>query len=103
LIDNVRKNMRLKRAKEISHEPITQVIGEQDIDFKLLEIDAIITKLQHIDTAMAELAELRFFSGHSLQEIADFQQVSKRTILRKWKMTKSFIIAMSKESSNEQR
>ena len=101
LVDKVRRNMRLKRAAEMSQEPITQVMGAKDVDFKLLEIDEIINKLQLIDPAMAELAELRFFSGHSLQEIADIKQVSKRTIIRKWNMTKSFIITMSKEDKNE--
>ncbi|VAW36893.1 hypothetical protein MNBD_GAMMA01-2151 [hydrothermal vent metagenome] len=97
LVDKVRKNMRLKRAGAISHEPITQIIGEQDVNFKLLEIDEIITKLELIDVDMAQLAELRFFSGHSLQEIADFQKVSKRTIIRKWNMTKSFITTLYNE------
>ncbi|MFK8013081.1 MAG: ECF-type sigma factor [Marinicellaceae bacterium] len=106
LVDKVRKNMRLKRAAEISQEPITQIMGAQDVDFKLLEIDEILTKLELVDPDMAELAELRFFSGHSLQEIADIKQVSKRTIIRKWNMTKSFIITMSQgnqeKSNNEQ-
>ena len=97
LVDKIRNNMRLKRAGEISHEPITQIIGDKDVDFKLLEIDEIITKLDLIDPAMAELAELRFFSGHSLEEIAEIRSVSKRTIIRHWKMTKSFIITMSQE------
>jgi len=97
LVDKVRKNMRLKRAGEISHEPLTQLVGDNDVDFKLLEIDEIITKLNLIDPAMAELAELRFFSGHSLQEIADIQKISKRTIIRKWNMTKSFIITLLDE------
>ncbi len=94
LVDRVRKNMRLKRAGEISQEPITQIMGASDVDFKLLEIDEILTKLEHIDPDMAELAELRFFSGHSLQEIADINNVSKRTIIRKWKVTKTFIISL---------
>ncbi len=94
LVDRVRKNMRLKRAGEISQEPITQIMGASDVDFKLLEIDEILTKLEHIDPDMAELAELRFFSGHSLQEIADINKVSKRTIIRKWKVTKTFIISL---------
>jgi RNA polymerase sigma factor (TIGR02999 family) len=97
LVDRIRKNMRLKRAGEISQEPITQVIGEKDVDFKLLEIDEIITKLVLIDPKMAELAELRFFSGHSLEEIAEIRNVSKRTIIRHWNMTKSFIVTMSKD------
>jgi RNA polymerase sigma factor (TIGR02999 family) len=99
LVDKVRKNMRLKRAGEISQEPITQIMGVKDINFKLLEIDEIIRKLELIDSEMAELAELRFFSGHSLQEIADFQNISKRTIIRRWNMTKSFIITLSDEQS----
>lgn len=97
LVDKVRQNMRLKRAGEISHQPLTQLIGQKDVDFKLLEIDEIITKLELIDPKLAQLAELRFFSGHSLQEIADIQKVSKRTILRKWKITKSFIVSLSED------
>ena len=101
LVDKVRKNMRLKRAGELSQEPITQIMGEKDVDFKLLEIDEIITKLDLIDPAMAELAELRFFSGHSLEEIAKIRNVSKRTIIRHWNMTKSFIITMSQEHNEK--
>lgn len=101
LVDRVRKNMRLKRAGEICQEPITQVMGEKDVNFKLLEIDEIISKLDLIDPAMAELAELRFFSGHSLEEIAEFRNVSKRTIIRHWNMTKSFIITLTKDTTNE--
>ena len=97
LVDRVRKNMRLKRAGEMSQEPITQIMGEKDIDFKLLEIDEILDKLSLIDSELAELAELRFFSGHSLQEIADIQGLSKRTIIRKWKMTKSFILTLHED------
>ena len=102
LVDNVRKNVRLKRAGEISQEPITQVMGDSDINFKLLEIDEIISKLHLIDEEMAELAELRFFSGHSLQEIADINEVSKRTIIRKWNMTKSFIITLSNDMKKDE-
>ncbi|MCB1604103.1 MAG: ECF-type sigma factor [Gammaproteobacteria bacterium] len=102
LVDNVRKNVRLKRAGEISQEPITQVMGDSDINFRLLEIDEIISKLHLIDEEMAELAELRFFSGHSLQEIADINEVSKRTIIRKWNMTKSFIITLSNDLKKDE-
>ena len=94
LVDRVRKSMRLKRAGEMSQEPITQIMGATDVDFKLLEIDEILTKLEQIDPNMAELAELRFFSGHSLQEIADINNLSKRTIIRKWNITKTFIISL---------
>lgn len=100
LVDNVRKNMRLKRSGEISQEPITQIMGAKDVDFKLLELDEIISKLNLIDPELAELAELRFFSGHSLQEIADLQQLSKRTIIRKWNMTKSFIVSLSSQNKD---
>ena len=102
LVDKLRKNLRHKRAGELSSETITQLVGAKDIDFRLLEIDEIITKLDLIDPYLAELAELRFFSGHSLQEIADIQNVSKRTIIRKWNMTKSFIISLADNHNEEE-
>ena len=95
LVDKVRKNFRIKRAVDLSHETLSSLMGDKDIDFKLLEIDEILTKLEQIDPEMSEIAELRFFSGHSLHDIAKYYNVSKRTMIRRWAMIKSFILSLS--------
>jgi RNA polymerase sigma factor (TIGR02999 family) len=97
LVDKVRSNNRHKRAGQKVDDSLTQMIGSDDIDFQLMEINEILTKLEKIDTDLAEIVELRFFSGNSLIEIAEIQQVSKRTIIRKWNMAKSFISALSEK------
>ena len=94
LVDRVKLNNRQKRARVNSQESITSVIGESDINFELLDLDAIISKLDQINSNLAELAVLKFFSGYSLEQIATIQNVSRSTIMRNWKKTKSFIISL---------
>ncbi len=97
LVDRVKQNYRHKRSGIKSDEPLTSLIGEDNINFELLDLDAIINKLDKINPSLSELAVLKFFSGHSLTEIAEIQNVSKSTIMRKWKMTKSFILTLKQD------
>ena len=97
LIDRLKQNMRQKRAGEKSNQSLTELIGADDINIKLLDIDKIIKKIEKINPQLAELVVLKFFSGHSLQEIAEIQGVSRSTIMRKWKMAKSYITVLEQE------
>lgn len=97
LVDRVKHNFSQKREGEKTPNALSSIIGEQDINFELLDLDAVITKLDEINPSFAELAVLKFFSGHSLNEIAEIQGVSKSTIMRKWSMTKSFIITLKED------
>ncbi len=99
LVDRVKQNFRQKRAGIKSQEPLSNIIGEANINFELLDLDAILNKLEKINPKLAELAVLKFFSGHSLTEIAEIQEVSKSTIMRKWKITKSFIVSLKQDLS----
>lgn len=97
LIDRIKQNMRHKRAGEKSSESITEIIGVNDINLKLLDIDKIINQLDSINPDLAQLVVLKFFSGHSLEEIAEIQNVSRSTIMRKWKMAKTYIAVLKQE------
>lgn len=97
LVDRVKQNHRQKRSGEHVPDALSSVIGEDDINFELLDLDAVITKLDKINPSLAELAVLKFFSGHSLDEIAEIQDVSRSTIMRKWRMAKSFIVTLKEE------
>jgi len=97
LVDRVKQNMRKKRDGAKTSNVLSSIIGEKDINFELLDLDAILNKLNQINTTYAELAVLKFFSGHSLEEIAEIQGVSRSTIMRKWSMTKSFIVNLKQE------
>jgi len=97
LVDRVKQKYRQKRDGEKIADALSSVIGEKDINFELLDLDAVINKLDKINPSLAELAVLKFFSGHSLDEIAKIQGVSRSTIMRKWSMAKSFIVTLKED------
>lgn len=97
LVDRVKSNLRQKRSGKEVDDALSSIIGENDINFELLDLDAIIEKLDKINPSLAELVVLKFFSGHSLEEIAEIQGVSRSTIMRKWRMAKSFIATLKED------
>jgi len=97
LVDRIKQNFSQKRDGEKTPNALSSMIGEQDINFELLDLDKIINQLDRINPTLSELAVLRFFSGHSLIEIAQIQGISKSTIMRRWKMTKSFIVTLKED------
>ena len=100
LVDRIRNNQRQKRSGEKVSEGLTQIIGSEDINFQLLELDETLSALEKIDEDLAKLVELKFFSGHSLIEIAEIYGVSKRTIIRRWNVAKSFMSALNVDNKN---
>ena len=94
LIDRVKHNYSQKRDGEKVSGGLSSIISEEGIDFELLDLDTVISQLEKINPTLAKLAVLRFFSGYSLLEIAEIQDVSKSTIMRQWRMAKSFIITL---------
>lgn len=63
------------------------VSGEQDV----VELDAVLQKLEEIDTRAAQCVELRVFVGLTMQEIAEVQGVNLSTVKRDWDFAKSWL------------
>lgn len=97
LMDRLKQNMRQKRAGEKNSDGLTSIIGVDDINITLFDSDKIINKLNEINPKLARLVVLKFFSGHSLEEVAEIQEVSRSTIMRNWKMAKSYIKVLHQE------
>lgn len=92
LIDRIRSKKRLKRGgdrQRVDSDTI-QVEAPTD-DEELVRIDAALDELAGVDGESAELVKLRFFVGMTLEEIADFRQVSVRTITRQWAYARAWL------------
>lgn len=57
----------------------------------VLAIDVALERLAAIDPRKARVVELRFFSGLTSEEIAEALHVSCDTVMRDWKMAKSWL------------
>jgi RNA polymerase sigma-70 factor (ECF subfamily) len=57
----------------------------------LLAVDDALSKLAQLDPRQAQLVELRFFGGLSVDEAADTLGISKRTAEREWTMVRAWL------------
>lgn len=57
----------------------------------LLDVERALVALEAVDPALAQLVELRFFSGMSIEEVAVLRGVSARTVFRHWEQARAFL------------
>lgn len=92
LIDHVRAKRRKKRAsgeKEVLFESAIADAGAGPLD--VVALDDTLTKLAEIDPAMADLVELRFFGGRTMEEAAECLSISLSTAERTWRLAKAWL------------
>jgi RNA polymerase sigma factor (sigma-70 family) len=70
---------------------------ESDID--LLALDDALTALARIDPRGAQIIELRFFSGLSLEETAEVVGVSAGTVKRDWSAARAWLYREMRQQS----
>ena len=88
LIDHARRKQADKRA----HQKVTLVTNIPEtptVDF--LELEMLLQELGEIDRNRAELVEMRFFGGMTIEEIAEATGSSPATVKRRWAATRAWL------------
>ena len=60
-------------------------------------LDEAIKGLQEQDARMAEVVQLRFFAGLSVEETAKALEVSERTVKREWAVARAWLYEALRE------
>lgn len=92
LIDHARRKLSEKRGGERVREVLDEelaVVKEHPED--LLSLDTALSQLSAFDPQMAQVVELRFFAGFSVEETASIMEVSARTVKREWRLAKAWL------------
>jgi RNA polymerase sigma-70 factor, ECF subfamily len=92
LVDHARGKQKLKRgagAVHVALEDATITAVERPAD--LATLDEAISRLSQLDPQKAELVELRYFGGLSVEETAQVLQVSPVTVIRHWNSAKLWL------------
>ena len=90
LIDHARS----KNANKRRHQKVTLITGITDgqaSQVNLLEIEEALIRLHAINAHHADIVEMRYFGGLSLEEIAEVMQLSPSTIARKWRAARAWL------------
>jgi RNA polymerase sigma factor (TIGR02999 family) len=91
LVDHARRH-NLKRGGSVQHVALedTAVIGG-DQDENLVALDAAMQALARIDSRKAQVVELRFFGGLTVEETAEVLKVSPVTVMRDWSTARAWL------------
>jgi len=92
LVDFARKRPRLKEhgdVREVELEEALVVSAERESD--LVALDEALTSLAELDSRKAQIVELRFFGGLSVEETAAFLKISQITVIREWNKAKAWL------------
>lgn len=101
LVDHARSGGYQKRgggALKVSFDEA--VIGAEERDAELIALDDALKDLAAIDPRKAQIVELRYFGGLSVDETAEVVGVSPVTVMREWRSAKGWLLkAISKEET----
>ncbi len=92
LVDEARERHAQKRggnALRVSFSVAAVVADEQGIE--LLALDTALLELAALDARKAQIVELRFFGGLSIEEVAEVLQISERTVMRDWEFAQTWL------------
>ena len=92
LVDYARTRQYAKRggAQPISLDEALAVSPPPSMD--LVAVDVALKALTEIDARKAQVVELRFFGGLTIEESAEVLKVSPETVRRDWKLAKVWLL-----------
>jgi RNA polymerase sigma-70 factor, ECF subfamily len=59
----------------------------------MIAIDEALDRVGQIDPRKAKVIELRFFGGLSVEETAEVLKISAQSVMRDWKLARSWLLA----------
>lgn len=101
LVDHARKRLYAKRGGDAETVPLEEaVLGTRARGIEVLALDEALGSLSKVDPRKARVVELRYFGGLTIEETANILQISSETVMRDWKMAKSWLFRELAESGS---
>lgn len=92
VIDHARSRNAIKRGGEFEITSLGTDVVENAADAKELSlISDALDQLAKLEPELAQLVDLKFFCGFSFGEIAALQNLSERTVQRKWEKARIYL------------
>jgi len=92
MVDHARKHQSLKRgggALKVTLDEAALVTETRSRE--LLDLDEALEKLAAQDPRKSQIVELRYFGGLTVEETAEFLNLSQRTVEREWTAAKAWL------------
>lgn len=93
IIDSARRHRAEKRGGGQVAVLLDQAqIASPDRAAEFLALDEALTRLAELSTRPAQVVELRFFGGLSVEETAEVLGISPRTVKREWQKARAWLL-----------
>lgn len=92
VIDHARRRKADKRGGGAQAFTLGENAAVEDLGpEQLIHLDGALDRLGVLEPRLAELVELRFFAGLSVEQVAELREVAPRTVLRDWRRARAFL------------
>lgn len=92
LVDHARHKAALRREEPCPRSDFDELVVEYDQrSGGLVRLDEALAKLERRDPELAQIVELRFFAGRSMEEVARLLGSSTRTVTRRWDVARAYL------------
>lgn len=93
MLDHVRSRNAQKRGggRRADIDVITVAIEDRTVD--VIDLDEALRHFEHREHEAAQVAQLRIYGGLTLQEIAAALDVSEKTVQRRWRYARAWLVA----------
>ena len=92
LVERARRKETVKHGGNLRRLNIDdELIADDQKSTQILALDEALSELERHDSRAAQVANLRYFAGLTLQETADAMQISPRTADRLWALAKAWL------------
>jgi RNA polymerase sigma factor (TIGR02999 family) len=93
LVDLARTRLAQKRGGRMQKITLDEGLLVSDRNSRhVVAVDDALSELAKVDARKAQVVELRFFGGLSVDESAEVLKVSPDTVMRDWKMAKVWLL-----------
>lgn len=92
LIDHARRHHFTKHGAGAQHVPLEEAaVVSQKRASEFVALDDALTRLAAIDARKSQIVEMKFFSGLTVNEIAEVLKLSPITIKREWRLARAWL------------
>jgi RNA polymerase sigma factor (TIGR02999 family) len=95
LVDHARRTTAARRDRgvvvSLEDDAGSADVAAPDAAIDVLEVHDALAQLEVLDPRQAQIVELKFFAGFSLDEIAEMLGISAATVSREWAMTRAWL------------
>jgi RNA polymerase sigma factor (TIGR02999 family) len=95
LIDYLRERSALKRGGDVDRVSLSDIDDDEqpssEANLDWLALDQALVELHELEPQQAELVELRYFAGLSIEDAADALDLSRSTAVRAWRFARAWL------------